>query len=344
MTRLRNVVLGGIAALAIGGAASSAWAEESGSFENRLTGATIGLPLGALPPPGLYTGLATAYLGLGHGTPSTGTFIPGGVKLVLPAIAQAVPLLWVPGWNFLGASYAASVVQAFYNNNSTGGTNNQGGPFSTTNFPVAGGNYTTANTFWNPITLSWNLGGGWFISGAFNFTGPDGTRSANNVTSITPNPDYWTFEPSINFAYLANNWVAAANFFYDFNTKTTGNCCSGALGTGVTSGQEIFGDLTVLYKFGKWSVGPVGDFQIQTTSDTGCSVAASALGVCNKFGFAAVGALVGYDFGPVDLQFWFTDAVASQNAAQGVGGLNLWTRMGFRIWGPEAPKPLVSKN
>ena len=78
MTRLRNLVLCGIAALAIGGAASSAWAEESGSFENRLSGATIGLPLGALPPPGLYTGLETAYLGLGHGVASTGTFLGAG--------------------------------------------------------------------------------------------------------------------------------------------------------------------------------------------------------------------------------------------------------------------------
>jgi len=341
MTRLRNAVLGGLAALAMGGAASSALAEESGSFENRLTGATIGLPLGALPPPGLYTGLETAYLGLGHGTASTGTFIPGGAKLVLPAIAQAVPLLWVPGWNFLGASYGMSVVQAFYNNNTTGVVN-QGSPFSTTANPVVGGNYTTANTFWNPITLSWNLGGGWFVSASFNFTGPDGTRSS--AAGVTPNPDYWTWEPAFAVSYLSGSWNITGNFFYDINSKTTGNCCSGALGTGVTSGNEIYGDLHALYKFGKWSVGPVGNFQVQTTGDTGCSVAATAAGVCNKLSYAAVGALVGYDFGPVDLQFWFTDTVASQNAAQGTGGLNLWTRLGFRLWAPEAPRPLVAKN
>jgi hypothetical protein len=342
MTRLRNVVLGGLAALAIGGAAGSAWAEESGSFENRLTGATIGLPLGALPPPGLYTGLETAYLGMGHAAASTGTFIPGGVKLVLPALAQAVPLLWVPGWNFLGASYGISVVQAFYNNNSTGGTASQGTPFSPAGAAVAAGNYTTANTFFNPITLSWNLGGGWFVSAAFNFVAPDGTKST--AADTTPNPDYWTLEPAFAVSYLANNWNITGNFFYDINTKTTGTCCSGALGAGVTSGNLFYGDLHALYKFGKWSIGPVGNFEFQTTSDTGCSVAATALGVCNKYGYGAVGALVGYDFGPVDLQFWFTDTVASQNAPQGVGGLNLWTRLGFRIWGPEAPHPLVAKN
>ena len=64
MTRLRQIAMAGLAAIAIGGVASSASAMETGTFQNRLNGATIGLPLGALPPPGLYTGLETAYLGL----------------------------------------------------------------------------------------------------------------------------------------------------------------------------------------------------------------------------------------------------------------------------------------
>ena len=69
----------------------------------------------------------------------------------------------------------------------------------------------------NPIALSWNLGGGWFMSAGFNFTSPNGTHQTG-----TPNPDYWTFEPSLAFSYLGNNWVASANFFYDINTKSTG--------------------------------------------------------------------------------------------------------------------------
>ena len=120
MTRLRNLALGGLAALAIGGVASSAFAEEPGSFQNRLQGATIGLPLGAAAPTGLYTGLETAYLGMvGTQGASTGNFA-GGAHLFLPAIAQAVPLLYVPGWNFLGATYSMSAVQAFYEYSSCG--------------------------------------------------------------------------------------------------------------------------------------------------------------------------------------------------------------------------------
>ena len=255
MTRMRNLVLGSLAALAIGGAASSASAMETGTFQNRLNGATIGLPLGALPPPGLYTGLETAYLGtVGSSGASTGN-AAGGAHLFLPAIAQAVPLLWVPGWNFLGASYGMSAVVAFYNANNCGTA-----PCMLGNGPntIVGGSYVFANPTWNPISLSWNLGGGWFVSAGFNFMAPIGTH-----TTGTTNPDYWTLEPTFAVAYLANSWNLAANFFYDINTASQGHCCAVAP---ITSGDALYIDFHALYKFGKWSVGPVGYTEIQTTS------------------------------------------------------------------------------
>jgi hypothetical protein len=339
MTRLRQIMLGGLAALALGGAASSALAEETGTFQNRLNGATIGLPLGALPPPGLYTGLETAYLGFPNGSGTGGASagnqcvgVAGGGCAVLPAIAQAVPLLYVPGWNFLGASYAMSVVQAFYTYE-TCGVAGSGGSCSGGS-PLTGTGFVYANTFWNPITLSWNLGGGWFISAAFNFTGPDGSKPGGG---FTPNPDYWTFEPALAISYLANNWVLSANFFYDINSASTGVCCAA---TTITSGNALYGDLTAVYKIGKWEIGPVGYFEVQTSSDTGPGCPA----LCGRYQTAAAGGLIGYDFGPVDLQVWVTDSFVGQNTPQGSGGLNVWTRLGFRLWAPEAPKPLVAKN
>jgi hypothetical protein len=333
MTRLGDVVLGGLAALAVGGVASSALAEESGSFQNRLNGATVGLPLGALPPPGLYTGLETVYLGtLGVGPSTTGNQNTAVGRTYLPAIAQAVPLLWVPGWHFLGASYAMSVVQAFYNNNNTG-TGSPGTPFGTPATPVGSGQYTTANTTWNPIVLSWNLGTGWFASVGFNFMSPDGTHTSKG-SLFTPNPDYWTFEPTFAIAYLASSWNLAGNFFYDINSASKGNCCAQAT---VTGGNTLYGDFHALYKLGKWSIGPVAYFEQQVTKDTGSGCPT----FCGNLSNVAVGGLVGYDFGPVDLQVWITDSVARSNA---IDGLDIWTRLGFRIWAPEAPKPLVAKN
>jgi hypothetical protein len=279
---------------------------------------------------------------------------------VLPAIAQAVPLLWVPGWNFLGATYSASVVQAFYTFVACGGPGTTGGNCGG-GTPISGGGFVYTNTFIQPIALSWKVGGGWFIGAAFSFTPPDGTRQSG-----TPNPDYWTFEPSLAFSYLGNNWVASANFFYDINTRSQGVCCTP--GANITSGNALYGDLTALYKIGKWSVGPVGYFETQTTNDTGaCTVttttptvvttttppgttvtragATTTSSICGRYQTAAAGALVGYDFGPVDLQLWVTDSFVGQNTPQGVGGLNVWSRIGFKIWGFEQPvAPLVSKN
>jgi hypothetical protein len=328
MTRLRQIVLGSLAALAMGGAASSALAEQSGTFQNRLNGATIGLPLGALPPPGIYTGLETAYLGLiggpgGHGNQGAGLFFP--------AVAQAVPILVVPGWNFLGASYAFSVVQAGYMNGASASMGN----LNTAPTGELGFNETMANTTWNPIVLSWNLGSGWFVSAGFNFMAPDGSRYAG-----TPNPDYWTYEPTLAVSYLANNWVASANFFYDINGQSTGPCCTGTTKP-VTSGNTLYGDFTVLYKFGKWEIGPVAYFETQTTADSGAGCTITPTACVTSAYTVDFGALVGYDFGPVDIQVWFTQSVAARNF---IDSNIIWSRIGFKLWGFDAPKPLVAKN
>ena len=331
MTRLRQIALAGLAAVAIGGYASSASAMQAGTFQNRLNGATIGLPLGALPPPGLYSGIETAYLGLAGQNGGRGNQAGG---LAAPAVAQAVPFLYVPGWTLWGGTYGFSVVQAFYMFDVIASQGNLNTPPS---LPVAHGEVLT-NTFIQPINFSWNLGGGFFMGTALGITPPDGSR-----WRTTPNPDYWTLEPSLAFSYLGSNWVASANFFYDVNFQSEGVCCVavGATGGGpITSGNALYGDFTAAYKFGKWEIGPVAYFEVQTTPDhgPGCSIP----GNCGNLRTVDVGALVGYDFGPVDIQFWFTQSVFRQDA---IDGLIFWSRIGFKLWGPAAPPaPLVTKN
>ena len=229
MTRLRNLVLGGIAALAIGGAATSALAEETGTFQNRLNGATIGLPLGALPPAGLYTGLETAYLGVLAGSSNNGASIgnqcataSGGTHCaVLPAIAQAVPLLWVPGWNFLGATYGASVVQAFYNFETCAP-----GAASTERrlrrrLSDLGRRLRLHQHDLQPNHLIVESGRRLVRIGGLQLHG----AGRHPHLKLHANPDYWTFEPALAISYLGSDWVLSVNIFYDINTASAGICC-----------------------------------------------------------------------------------------------------------------------
>jgi len=333
MTRLRHIMLGGLAALAIGGVAGSAFAEEAADFKNRLGGATVGLPLGALPGPGLYTGLETAYLGWSGST--YGNQGTGAGTTHVNAIAQAVPLLFVPGWNFLGASYSMSAVAAFYEANQLTVTPGSNSLLAGTAVGIV---YVVANPTLNPINLSWNLGNGWFVAAGLNVQVPIGTNNSNLT-----NPDYWTIEPTFAISYLANNWVLSANMFYQFNLASGGTCCSGVAGlipaaaqNGFVNGQEFFLDMTAAYKFGKWEIGPVAYLLAQTTSDRPgggftCALAnvvsPSTCGMERDF---AIGGLIGYDFGPVDLQVWVTDSVFHQDT---IDGFNVWTRIGFKLWG-----------
>lgn len=355
MTRLQKLAVGGAAAaLIMTGAVSKSFAIEAGDFQY-LAGGTNGLPLGAQPPPGLYTGLTTFSSPFGGMTGGNGGTLPNQTSrgVGLGAFGAVVPIVWATGWHFLGASYAVAVIQPFVTAYAGEG-NGFGGPPGTVNAQTtcgAGNGCSWQNmvidTVWQPLNLSWNLGGGFFTSVAFSFQAPIGTKVIG-----TANPDFWTFSPSLAISYLSANWNMSANLVYQIYTASQG--FTGVIGgtpfaNGYTNGEQFNGDLHALYKMGKWEFGPVGYFVWQTTADraggTGCAgLAASPLGGfgCSNQNFIGLGGLVGYDFGPVDLQVWATDTVWSQNTTE--AGWTFWTRLGFRLWAPEAARPLVAKN
>jgi hypothetical protein len=352
MTRLRSIALGGAAAaLIMAGATSKSFAVEPGTFQY-LAGGTIGIPSGASAPPGLYTGV-TFWEGLYGGM----TGIQGGLSnspgtthgLGLGATAAVVPLVWSTGWNFLGASYSVAAIQPFVIANA--GTDNGVGPGPSSGNPSCGGiglggtqgcswQYILINTVWQPINLSWNWHNGIFTSVYFSFQGPDGTSAVGSA-----NPDYWTLAPGAAISYLSPQWNLSLNMVYQVYTASSGKNGAALAGTvfapGYTNGDQFAGDWHVLYKVGKWEFGPVGYFVWQTTSDKAGGPGCNPF-VCGNSNYVGLGGLVGYDFGPVDLQVWLTDTVWSENTAQ--AGITVWTRFGFKLWGPEAPKPLVAKN
>ena len=228
---------------------SKSFAVESSSFTNTLGGASVGVPAGAAPPPGLYTGIqvvwpipATAYGNAGASSPN-----PTGSALKIGATIGIVPLVWSTGWNVFGANYTVSAIQPFYTAFTCTSCSGPG-PYAGNVLP------TIANTVWQPVNLSWKLGGGWFFDAAFSFVAPDGSNWAT-----TSNPDYWSFAPGWAISYLDKSWLLSANMAYFINTKSGGVCCalSGTTpGTGYLSGQEFYLDWTALYRvrqMGNWA-------------------------------------------------------------------------------------------
>ena len=110
----------------------------------------------------------------------------------------------------------------------------------------------------------------------------------------------------------------------------------------ITSGNALYGDLMALYKFGKWSVGPVGYFEVQTTADYGGCDPAPGVTLCGKYQTAAARCAWSATISARSIcKSGSRTAFVGQDTPVAAGNINVWTRIGFRLWGPEAPKPLV---
>src|SRR5262249_8316494 len=157
---------------------------EPGSFGQTFQGVTIGVPLAAALPPGLYASMysvvAPTASGVGQDLGKTGA-----------GFIWAPGLLWSTGYRFLGADISAAVVQPFHeivihpSSGSSLANNGSGPPY---------GNAVLFsdihNTIFVPFSASWKLGYGWFASVSFGLIAPDGS-----TYNGTANPDYWTYQP-----------------------------------------------------------------------------------------------------------------------------------------------------
>jgi hypothetical protein len=364
---VKTTIYGSIAAAALF-TASGAFAAEPGDFQANLRGATIGIPAGALPPPGLYGGLETFIgpngVGQGQNGAADGAG-PAGKGLTVFGEAIVPSLLWVPGWNFAGGSIGFLAVQPFFtvagfsSNCTTAGVNCVGTP------PISFGSGAGAffenvhNTVWQVID-SWNWHNGWFTSISFAVQGPDGSQYNGTL-----NQDYWTFSPQAAISYLDKNWKVSVNLDYDIHTASAGHTGSYAAiafntpfpsaaaqaaflapGVGYTGGQQLFIDWSAEYRWGKLAFGPVGYIKAQTTSDSPgggftCATLAATFGPdlgCGKTEDIAFGGIIGYDFGPAELEVWATDSVYTQDDFK---GSSVFTRLSFKLDDP-SPKPAAA--
>jgi hypothetical protein len=308
----------------LGTLVSMAWAYqacalEPGTADPHEPGVTIGLPLGALPPPGFYFSNNTNYvdgsLRDGNGNVTT------AANINITAWVQIPALLWSSPFHILGAQWGVAVVQPVVTLASTtnGVTKNKTG---------------LDNTLFNPAVLSWHLPNGFFVSAGIPIglkdgdTGDRGNGTNNNEHLAANN---WIFAPAAAISWFNGHGLEVTmNGEYDIQTQDN-NFDHFVPNTAIPasvkyqSGNMLNLDFTVqqvlpgAYK--KWQVGIGGFYAVQTTDDqitiNGATSTVGAVpglnGPGNRFEKFGLGPVVGYNFGNVGILAWYTRDIFAKN-------------------------------
>lgn len=294
-------------------------------------GVTLGGGSAGTPPPGLY--MFDQFFTYQSNVVGPGAPNVGGSPTTVKVGVAAAGFLYVPGWEFLGAQYNAVLVQP--------------GITAAISSPVNVSMSGLHNTYIVPAELSWKLGdSGFFIKAGLGIYTPDGSISGPNGLSSVGNP-WWTFQPEFVVSYLKDGWNLTANLFMELNTKNTV--------TQYQSGDIFHAEFTATKAFGNWTLGPIAYYAGQVTDDKSSAFYGNAINV-NRYDIWAVGGLVGYNFGPVQLNVWALDEVSSKaSGGSPVGGIDsavitkgwsVFAQLSYRLWAPDAPaapKKLVYK-
>ncbi len=293
--------LGTACILSVCGGASSALA---GSVMQ--PGETVGLAVGAPLPEGLYF-VNTFDLGVRSTHPNN---TAEGVNIPF--------LFWSTPWTPLGGRVGFLAAWPSIAVGTVGGPPN--GSFDA--------------TMYNPLFLgeiAWDLGNGFGFSYGIGNYFDVGYPLAWSTNSL---------RQDFAISYTANDWnlSATVGLGIDFTQFAPGRgqvspCTNPVTGQfGGCNPDWLNLDLTATHKFGKWEIGPVGF----GSWDLSTPVA----GYARQEQFA-VGGLVGYNFGPLDLQAYVTTTVWERN--YGGNDTRGWFRIVVPLWTPqvaEAPMPV----
>jgi hypothetical protein len=368
----RAAFFGAIAGSAVLVGLGQALASEPANLGNFLPGNTMGAPIAAAPPPGLWFASTAFYIPMASGNGNAGC--GPGCKERYNAVGATVNLTWGTGLKFLGADWYPTIQSGGFQATAT-----------TTPYPPGGGvlqspiynnifDHEIANLYVNPLNFSWNLGKGLYVAAGLGFVAPAGSTYAGSLV-----PDYWTVRPHAAVSYLGEGWNLTVSALYDINTASEGRTglyqviarnpatapAVAALlggpdspGRGYTSGNYLYVDWTATHKFGSWEFGPVGFFKFETTDDapgginpttgsawTCAQLTAAKLPTCGKDVNIGAGLLIGYNFGPVDMKFIYANAFYSRDTIGSNTGSEFFLKTSFKLWSPEEPpkKPLITK-
>ncbi|WP_287013001.1 transporter [Actibacterium sp.] len=289
-------------------AVQSADAREPGVPTSVPPGNTIGAAVGASFPPGFYFSSRSGYWDaeLKDGSGDFG----GQTNTLTDTAAQ---FLWAPGTTLWGGDYKAFVTIPLLNNEQ-----DRTSPFPP---PLQGSSskLSLGNIEISPISLSWQLEPGVFVSAGINMYAPTGDFDPN--APISSGGDFWAFAPSLGFSYLRNGWNTSIFTSYFTNTESSS--------TDYKSGDEVLVNVSALKDFGGWSLGPVGYYRKQITDDenNGSYYGGTTL---EKAEQAALGIGFSTRLGKVETNINLTRDFHVRNT---VGGSKLWVNFSMPIGG-----------
>ncbi|MBC7858305.1 MAG: transporter [Burkholderiaceae bacterium] len=152
-------------------------------------------------------------------------------------------------------------------------------------------------SLYNPagfVGLAWDLGGGWGFSDVVG-----GYAPIHSEVGAVLGGNLWTFNNRAALSYTGNDWNLTAHVIYG----SSGHDRSTRI---QTQNDYLNLDLTAIKRFGKWEAGVVG----YSSADLSTAARNSASGKQRQF---ALGALAGYNFGPVSIQMYLTRDVSEKN-------------------------------
>lgn len=276
----RLVMTAGCALLLCAGAGL---AREPGTPAAMPSGATIGVPVGANPPPGLYFSSRSEVF-FGDIYDGSGTRLP----ISLDTKATVLQFHWVPGYNILGGTYRAMALVPLVNL-SVAGTSTSG----------------LGDITISPLNVSWMLSPGVFVQTGLSFGLPTGKYDGFGQANLGNN--VLTTGVDVGFSYLKDGWNLSlhANYFRYGTNKSND----------FKSGDELLVNWTAIREIGNdHSLGLVGYHRQQLKNDR---LAGAVFGNGNKARSTGIG--IGYSrrFGPNELNVNLMHDVSARNEAAG---------------------------
>lgn len=310
---LGAVTLAGAMVLAGQASATELW-------EPHLPGSDEGLAAGALPPPGVY-GVLDNYLANYYAyTPSASKAPSTG----LTALVEVPIVLWSTGIKVFGADYAVAIAQPFdYTSIGLGyGLPNGGGNGGS-------GNWGTYNTVLVPGQLAWTFGDFHVKTGLTVYVADASSTVAQIATQqwtkggLPSGNGYWAVQPDLGLSWLHDGWNLSASLHLPIPVSSTTTT-----DYSYHSGTMFEADYTATKTLGKWTLG-LGAYQVNQLNSDSCSgsncvnwapgyVVGGGTNVHHIASRYALGPIVGYQFGGINMQLTLNESVYVRNT---VGGL-----------------------